>query len=188
MVRVLAFGTIVLALLCVSASASVVLSIPTNADSGVPGGTVHVPITVSEGTGIESAELVVGYDTNVLSFQSVATGTLTSDFFADGLENTSGWVTLTSNIMANPAGSGAGSILNLTFGVKPGASLGETSLTLLPVEHTVGGPYGLNEGTIPVSNYVGGSVNVVPEPSTLAMLLSLVAAGFWTAFRPRKDA
>jgi hypothetical protein len=188
MTRIVASVLGVLALLCVPAAAAVIVSVPTNADSGAPGGTVSVPVNVSDGSGVYSADLVLAYDKDVLSVVNVGVGSLNPAFLYEYSVNAPGVLTMSTyststELTADP---GFGSILNVTFSVLPGTAPGATTLTVLPRWWTPV-EYGLNEGGIGAS-YSPGSVNVVPEPSTWAMLVGLLAAGSWTAFRRRKEA
>ncbi|TVQ02897.1 MAG: hypothetical protein EA381_02400, partial [Planctomycetaceae bacterium] len=112
-----------------------VLSLPTvTADQGAM---IEIPVSLADVNGLLAANLRIGFQSSVLSLQSVSTGTLTSGWSLQTNTSTSNQVTL---VMASGTPiSGSGTVARLTFSVV-GAIASQSPLTLSQVS--------LNDGAI----------------------------------------
>jgi autotransporter-associated beta strand protein len=114
---------------------------------GRRGRTVTVPVNLDRSEGLDSADLVLAYDTSRLELISVRRGRLTRDFdlFAVNRDDAAGTIRVGLGRSAGPIGDrGAGSVLQVTFRVQRGALAGAAVINL---RHGLGGTLTqLNEG------------------------------------------
>jgi hypothetical protein len=146
--------------------------IPMNIE-GHAGQVVNVPIMIDNALDLQSFNLRVTYDPVLLQLfgnEDLSAGTVNpswTNFF--GNFDTPGDISVVG-FDANPLTGGSGSILDMGFHVPGSVVSGTSSVTVgLLIEPLGGG--GLNEGAIPMVSQ-GGSVVIVPEPSSLLSLLA----------------
>jgi hypothetical protein len=143
---------------------------------------VHMSLNLSDGTGVMGANFGFTYDTGVLSLTAgdITVGTLDQGWglvknFTPGDVTVALW-----SSSGDPMLSGSGSILDLAFKV---VAPGTSPLTVYLSGENDDGKYGLNEGGIPCTTQ-DGSLKIVPEPASFALLLA--AAGCFVAWLWRR--
>jgi hypothetical protein len=179
----LGLAVVVLGFLVSAAPAALFLTEGTlAASSGLtvsPGDSVTVVFSLTGEGSTDAADASFHYDPAVLQYSSATTASALSgwSFMPNGTE--SGVVYLSSNtsneslFLNNPVGT---SLFYVNFQVLPTASPGVSPITLFD-----------DSGWASDSNVslASGSVNVVPEPSTLALLGGVLAIGVPVVLRRR---
>ena len=120
--------------------------------------------------------MMVNYDPTVLDLTGMNPGSLIPDswwFFPNTTNNSGTAYALAFSPMGTPlpSGTGTGDILDLTFTVPQSVPMGSFTTITVSQDPTSDPP--LNDGAITMDATAGG-VNVVPEPTTLALLLAAV--------------
>jgi Right handed beta helix region/Cohesin domain len=127
--------------------------------AAVAGGTVTLPVAVSEANGLQAIDLVLAYDPSALSISP-------ADVSLSGFAAAGGWTQALS--LATPgeirlslygtnpiAASGAGPLVNITFHVSPTAAGGEYPINVVTAPSTASR---LNEGLLSLSTSNGSIV------------------------------
>lgn len=141
---------------------------------GRPGDTVTVPVLLDQSAELESVDLALSYDVRRLELVGVQRGSLTSDFelLLVNADPTSGTVRVGLSRSAGPIGDrGPGSVVQLTFRIRPDASPGQAIVNLR--ESLNGTTTALNEGGLDLN----------PDPSDR---VGDVLDGAITVLRPRR--
>lgn len=133
-------------------------------ESNIPatwGGTVTVPITVSNNPGFTSVGFVVTYNPNVLEIVSVSPATtampLNSQFVLTSNPGTQ-WIHLINTNLVD--WSGNGDVVNISFKVKSNAPLGSSPVYLGFTTSPDGTPANTNSVVLSDARVNSGSVNV----------------------------
>lgn len=94
--------------------------------TGSPGASVVVPITVSNAADVAGVDLALTYDSSMLTATGAATTTLTSGF-SIAHNVTSGRIAISmAKATGIGSGSGSGALVNITFTVNSAAAVGRT--------------------------------------------------------------
>jgi VCBS repeat-containing protein len=118
------------------------VNIPTNLGA-TPGSTITVPINLSEANGLETADIRLAYDSELLSFVAVRQGSVTSGALLIFNATTPGSLRISLSLTV-PRPLGGGSLVEIDFQIKPSAIPGtSTPLNLQSVS--------LNEGELVLS-------------------------------------
>jgi hypothetical protein len=152
-----------------------------------PGSTIDVPVAISPADDLYSYDLMINYDPAVLDLTNLTAGSLVpSDWWFFSSMNIAGTAYATAfSPMETPLpnGTGTGDILDLTFSVPLSVPPGTLSTITVSRDPTTDPP--LNGGAITM-DASPGMVNVVPEPTTLALLLTAVPAAAVALARARR--
>jgi PKD repeat protein len=142
--------------------------------SAAPGETIHIPVNISDATGVAGAVIKLSYDPNILEALGASTTPLSSGFLLTDTVTT-GQIAIT---MANPIGlaGGSGELVDITFVVSGSVQSGQTSGLVLDSmalfdQNTNPIPVSAQSGTFTVAS-PGPVANVVelfvePESATL---------------------
>ena len=149
-----------------------VLSAPA-AFPAMPDDSVIVPLTLTGTGALDGCDVRITYDPTVLELPNVSGGA-TTDVTVGSLIPTWGVLAFLPGAqgLVNVSASGAvfpvdpsGNVLNVAFHVLPSAAIGSTPISLVDYN-------GMGW------TFQSGSINIVPEPSSLVLLLCcLLAAG-----------
>ena len=186
-----------LAILCVACFCSLaaagdfaIVSVP---DPPVMSGTtIDLPVSISSADSLYSYDFMVNYDPSVLDLTGMSAGPLIPGnwwFFGNTNNNSGTAYALAFSPMGTPlaTGTGGGDILDLEFTVPASVPAGAYSSITVTQDPSSDPP--LNDGSITMSPAVAtGDLDVVPEPSTLALLMAAVAAAGLARARARRRA
>ncbi|MBI2570922.1 MAG: hypothetical protein HYV63_28290 [Candidatus Schekmanbacteria bacterium] len=137
-----------------------------------PGMTVDVPVLTTEVTGLLAADIEITFPGTILAFSSARLGALASGFL---LETAATDQSVALALAGGQAVSGLGTLVVLSFEVRPDASPGVTA----PIAFVSAA---LNEGAIPVST-TNGDLDVLGTPVGEGAALLLVAAALGCGIR-----
>ncbi len=162
----LPFALVLIAAMVSPMTAGVIVDIPDDI-VGYLSSTKIVPVNIDDATGVQAFDLEITYDTSLLDLSNgdVSLGGLTSGWGLTSNVNDTLGIAKVTGWGLGPLSGGEGSLLDLNFHTKN--LLGSSALTL---------EGDLNEGGISGVDMQGGSIDVVPEPSTLVLLLGLLVA------------
>jgi glucose/arabinose dehydrogenase len=127
-----------------------VLSIPTDLRAR-PGDTITVPVNLDLSDGVSAVNVALAYDTSRLELLDVRRGSLTADFelFAFNPDPKNGTLLAALGRAQPLSGRGGGSVLEITFQVKPDAPAGPAVINLLHGMKSL--ITSLNEGDFPLN-------------------------------------
>ena len=138
--------------------------------AAVPGATIDVPVTIAPADDLYSYDMMVNYDPSLLELTNLEAGSLIpSNWWFFSSMNTAGTAyALAFSPMGTPlpSGTGTGDILDLTFTVPQTAPPNAVATITVSRDPTTSPP--LNDGAITM-DASAGLVEVVPEPTTLAL-------------------
>jgi hypothetical protein len=155
---------------------SISLSPPTSTVN--PGQAFSLDVDVNNVTDLYAFQFTVDFDPAVLQAVSASEGSFlpgggTTFFIPGTIDNVGGSITFLADSLIGliPGVSGSGQLASVGFDVKPSASLGTTSISLL---FDAGNGDGLLDSSLAniAADAVGGSATVqtaVPEPATLTL-------------------
>ncbi|MGZ5569127.1 MAG: TIGR02597 family protein, partial [Limisphaerales bacterium] len=123
------------------------------------GGTVAVPVVVTNAAGLASAAVTINYDLQVLAFDSVTSGNLAQNYSMQYSSTAEGTIKIAA-VLSTAAPSGNGTLAILHFHGNSGAVPGLLSLVTL-ADRTLGGQYGRDLAWSQTISHVDGSVTVV---------------------------
>lgn len=157
------------------------LSVAVAPNPAVPGSTVAVEVRIADVADLYAYQFSLAFNPAVLQASAVTeasfltSGGGTTFFDGGAINNSAGTISFTFDSLIGPVAgvSGSGALVRIGFGV---AAPGTSTLAFSDVLFI---DSNLNDITVQVAN---GSVQAVPEPSTLAMLgvgLLAVAGGAW---------
>jgi len=144
---------------------------------GIPGNAVSVPVMIDDGSGLDSFDLMITYDTTLfdLSGADVSLGTLTSGWsLTHNIDDTTGVAIIGGHngAVPLPENTGFGSLFDMSFQIDENAPLGISPLVFDGSFSVISGTFG-QEITPTLDS---GSINVVPEPSSLMLMLIAIGA------------
>jgi hypothetical protein len=156
------------------------LNLPTDL-TAAPGEVVTIPLLLDHSDGLDSADLILSYDTHRLTLLDIERGDLTGDFdlFAVNPDSSDGLLRVALGRSAGPLfGRGSGSVLQITFHVRDDAPAGGAVINLRQ---------GLGALTTQLNE---GGLDLIPDPSdeegdVLDGLITILAAE--TAGKPSDD-
>jgi uncharacterized protein (TIGR02597 family) len=123
------------------------------------GGTVSVPVVVTNAAGLASAAVTINYDPQVLALESVASGNVAQNYSVQYSSAAEGTIKIAA-VLPTPASSGNGTLAVLHFHGNSGAVPGLSSLVTM-ADRTLGGQYGRDLAWSQQISHVDGSVTVV---------------------------
>jgi hypothetical protein len=138
----------------------------------VPGQTVSVPLYMWGTEPAISCDVQIQFDPVVLQISNLDTdvgpGTLTQNanwsVYGFAPDAAKPWIVRVGSFGDEALVEPSGDVINVLFSVLPSAPLGQTPITLTDYDQT-----GIT--------YLSGFINIVPEPSSLALLASLLTIG-----------
>jgi len=132
------------------------------------GGTVTVPISVSNNPGFTVAGLVITYDPGVIQVTGVTAPVsempLNTQFALTTSQGTQ-WIPLLNSSLTD--WNGSGTVVNITFSVSSTAALDTSNITIAFIGSPDGTPANADGDVLRGSTVVSGSVNVVDNGSSI---------------------
>ena len=145
--------------------------ITVGSDSGKPGETVTVPISIIDNPGITAAKLKIAYNSDVLSIAKVEDGGILGEYNFGNDLNANPYIVSWSNGATKTDYTEAGNLVYLTFKIAENAPAGEYPIT---VSHNVGEIY--NSDFVNIScKFIEGAITVEEQPKPVVTQLTVTS-------------